>query len=161
MFGRSPTTSQSQIWNETSQGKVCPPCSLLTLNSESMTNSCLQIIVKLEEKKVGRFHFAFRELHRAAQTNNTTQTGSHSRDDCSLYLNLSHLLWISEFKRCLHYFFYKYKLTRLQLKKIDLPRASVIITFTIQEVRISSMSSTTSSNNQIIGKLRRKVMLYV
>lgn len=73
MFGRSPTTSPSQLWNETSQGKLRPPCNLLTFYSESMTNPRLQITLKLKEKQVGRFQFDpedYTALH--SQTLNTS-----------------------------------------------------------------------------------------
>lgn len=61
----SPNYEMKPVW-----GKLCPPCNLQTLSSESMTNPCLKIIAKLKEKQIGRFQFVglLRDSHCAAHT---------------------------------------------------------------------------------------------
>lgn len=66
MLGRSPTTSQSQFWNNTSEGGNGVACAILQQRSESTTNPRIQITLR-EEKEAGRFQSAFRNLSPSAQ----------------------------------------------------------------------------------------------
>lgn len=66
MLGRSPTTSQSQFWNNTSEGGNGVVCAILRQRSESTTNPWIQITLR-EETEAGRFQSAFRNLYPSAQ----------------------------------------------------------------------------------------------
>lgn len=99
MLGRSPNTSQFQLWHKTSQEKQCPPCSLrFRKHDKSFTANHTESESKVSSLPEDRHY-----------------TGAAARDYPTLHLNCKHELYswlISE----MYILYCKNKIVRYNLK---------------------------------------------